>query len=827
MLSGEVRENREAGRRLLEQIGKKPVLFDGGMGSQLQARGMKPGELPEVMNVLHSDWVIDIQSEYLAAGSQCILTNTLGTNRFHMEGTGYSIREAIEAAIQNGREAIRRETLRCERAGIQKECFLIFDIGSLGVLMQPSGTLSFEEAYDAFREQIEIAKNLVDGVLIETVSDLYEMKSAILAVKETCDLPIFASMTFSGNEKTMMGATPETCVTFMESIGADVVGVNCSLGPKEMVPIVRRILNTATRPVIVQPNAGLPVYKENQTYYNVTVDEFSRFIREFVENGVAVVGGCCGTTPNYIRQTAELLRNVDVGTREIIQRTRITSGSECVTFGDSVKVCGERLNPTGKKKMKEALLSARYDEVLLEAIAQEQAGADILDVNVGLPGIDEPAVMVHIIKKLQEILSLPLQIDSSDPIALEKACRIYNGKPLINSVNGKEELMHQVFPIVKKYGGVILGLTLDEKGIPPKAEDRLAIARRIIKTAESYGIERKDVMIDCLVLTASAQQKEVSETLKALSMVKKELGVHTVLGLSNVSFGLPNRPLINKTFLAMALYAGLDMPIMNPLDPELMSIADAAMVLTNSDQDSIRYIERHASDATQTGSVSAPKTSRDKSESVVNENMGIRELVVTGMKGAIGASVKTALITRAPLEIISEELVPGLDEVGRLYESGKLFLPQLILSAETTKIAFSVLKEAFPSAETDSGKGPIVLATVECDIHDIGKNIVRVIMESYGFAVIDLGKDVPAEKVVEAFHIYRPKAIGLSALMTTTVASMKSTIDKLHEIPGICPILVGGAVVTQEVADEIGAEYYTKDALSCVELVQRILDSQN
>lgn len=826
MLSDEVRENTEAGRRLLEQIGKKPVLFDGGMGSQLQARGMKPGELPEVMNVLHPDWVIDIQSQYLAAGSQCILTNTLGSNRFHMEGTGYSIREVIEAAAQNGREAIRRERLRGEKEGITKECFLIFDIGSLGVLMQPSGTLSFEDAFEAFREQIEIAKDLADGILIETVSDLYEMKAAILAAKETCDLPIFASMTFSGNEKTMMGATPETCVTFMESIGADVIGVNCSLGPKEMVPIVRRILNTATRPVIVQPNAGLPVYKDNQTYYNVTVDEFSQYIREFVKNGVAVVGGCCGTTPEYIRSTGELLQDVDVGTRKITRRTRITSGSECVTLGDGVKICGERLNPTGKKKMKEALLAARYDEVLLEAIAQEQAGADILDVNVGLPGIDEPAVMVHIIGKIQEILSLPLQIDSSDPIALERACRIYNGKPLINSVNGKEELMHQIFPIVKKYGGVILGLTLDEKGIPPKAEDRLAIARRIVETAESYGIERKDVMIDCLVLTASAQQKEVSETLKALSMVKKELGVHTVLGLSNVSFGLPNRALINKTFLAMALYAGLDMPIMNPLDQELMSIADAAMVLTNSDQDSIRYIERHASDATPTGSPSIAKGSRDKSASITKENMSIRELLLTGMKGSISESVKAALSTRMPLDIISEELIPGLDEVGRLYESGKLFLPQLILSAETTKLAFSVLKEAFPSAESNSGKGPVVLATVEGDIHDIGKNIVRVIMESYGFAVIDLGKDVPAGKVVEAFHTYKPKAIGLSALMTTTVASMKTTIEKLHEIPGICPILVGGAVVTQEVADEIGAEYYTKDALSCVELVQRIIDGQ-
>ena len=843
MLSDKFVNRSEKARRLLSRIGEKPLLFDGGMGSQLQLRGMKPGELPEIINLTHPDWVVDIQSAYLAAGSDCILTNTLGTNRFHMEGTGYSIREAIEAAVRNGREAILREKQRCAAAGIEKECFLIFDTGSLGVLLKPSGTLAFEDAYEAFREQIEVAKDLVDGILIETVSDLYEMKAAVLAARETTDLPIFSSMTFAGNEKTLMGATPETAVAVLEAIGADVIGVNCSLGPKEMAPIVRRILAAATRPVIVQPNAGLPVYRDNQTFYNVTVDEFSEYIVEFVKEGAAVVGGCCGTTPEYIRKVKGLLTGVSVGHREVARKTRVTSGSQCVTFGERVMLCGERLNPTGKKKMKEALLGARYDEILLEAIAQEKAGADLLDVNVGLPGLDEPAVMMKVIEKVQEIISLPLQIDSSDPEALERACRIYNGKPLINSVNGKKEVMEAVFPIIKKYGGVVLGLTLDENGIPPLAEDRFAIAERIIRTAAEYGIDKSDVMIDCLVLTASAQQREVAQTLKAVAMVKERLGVHTALGLSNVSFGLPNRPLINKTFLAMAIYAGLDMPIMNPLDEELMSAVDAAAVLTYKDPDSMRYIERHAGDIPggSTGAGSRPGASvmftsgasRASGASTASgasgkasasaQDMSLQEMVISGLKDAIREKVQSELTSRDALAIIADDLIPGLDEVGRRYESGRLYLPQLILSAETTKAAFAVLKEAFPPKDTDQVKGPILLATVEGDIHDIGKNIVRVILESYGFAVIDLGKDVPPSRVVEAYHTHHPRMIGLSALMTTTVSSMKRTIDDLKTIPDVCPILVGGAVLTQDVADEIHADYYAADAKSAAEIAQRII----
>jgi 5-methyltetrahydrofolate--homocysteine methyltransferase len=837
MLSDEIVPHKSARERLLAKLGQVPLVFDGGMGSQLQARGLVPGELPEAYNITHSDIVIDIHREYLASGSSCILTNTFGSNRYRVEESPYTLDEIIGAAITNGRAAITLENERCRKEGIEKDCFLFLDMGPIGQLIEPMGSLSFDEAYLTFREQVLIAKNQVDAILIETVSDLYEMKAAVLAAKENSDLPVFATMTFETTGKTLMGTTPATMVAFLEGIGVDALGVNCSLGPKEIAPIVEEILSMARIPVIVQPNAGLPIYSSNSTTYNVTVEEFASYIRDFVQSGVSAVGGCCGTTPAYIKSAAAILSGVSVKRRHNTAFTRITSGSKCVTLGERVMVCGERLNPTGKKKLKEALLNQHYEEVLLEAIHQEQAGADVLDVNVGLPGIDEAAVMVKVIKSIQEIIVLPLQIDSSSPDVLEKACRIYNGKPLINSVNGKKDVMEAVFPIVKKYGGVILGLTLDENGIPPLAEDRLLIAGKIIETAESFGIDRSDVIIDCLVLTASAQQKEVAETLKALTLVKNELGVHTVLGCSNVSFGLPNRPLINKTFMAMALYAGLDLPIMNPLDKDLMSTVDAFEVLSYKDVDSSRYISRHAAD--RTGSAATVKNSsngalsgnassggisgRTEHETGRSDGeMTLKEMVVAGMKDLIAEKTKEQLLYFSSMQIINEELIPGLDDVGRKYESGQLFLPQLILSAETTKLAFSVLKETF-TAEGKQGKGPILLATVEGDIHDIGKNIVRVVLESYGFHVIDLGKDVPVEKVAEAFLTYKPQMIGLSALMTTTVHFMEKTIKRLKECEGICPILVGGAVLTSDVAREIGADYYAKDALESAELAQRLI----
>ncbi len=829
-----------AGRRLLDRIGTRPLILDGGMGSQLQARGLKAGEHSEVYNHTHAEWIVEIQAEYLAAGADCILTNTFGANRYLYAGSGYTLRESILQAIQNGRRAIEKEYERQRQGGEKKECFLLLDIGPLGQLLEPAGTLSFQDAYQAFREQIDIGKDLVDGVLIETISDIYEMKAAILAVKEACDLPIFASMTFADTGTTLMGNSPDIVVSFLEGIGANVLGVNCSLGPKEMAPIIHRVLSVARKPVIVQPNAGLPVYKNGITSYNVTVEEFGSYIREFVAAGANVVGGCCGTTPEYIRKIHDTLQDVPVGERDNPRRTVVTSASEYVVIGKGrTIICGERINPTGRKKLREAILGDRLDELVLEAILQEQAGADVLDVNVGVPGIDEPAVMEHLVRDIQEVVRLPLQIDSSDPEALERACRVYNGKPLINSVNGKREVMEAVFPIVKKYGGVVLGLTLDENGIPATAEERLAVAEKIVDTAESYGIDRSDIVIDCLVLTASAQQKEVRETLRTLTLVHEKLGVCTVLGCSNVSFGLPNRPLINKTFLAMALYAGLDLPIINPLDTELMATVDAFSVLSGQDEGSVRYIERHAGDtlpsatdrsAVRTGGTSertsdtSGRTSGN-SERISAEPVSLRDMVIAGLKHKIADATREELLRSDAMTIISESLIPGLDEVGKRYENGQLFLPQLIQSAETTKAAFAVLKSHFSShSDTEAGKDPILLATVRGDIHDIGKNIVRVVMESYGFSIIDLGKDVPPEDIVNAYRKHRPKLVGLSALMTTTVPAMKTTIEMLHHEDPRCLVMVGGAVLTPEVADDIHADYYARDAKEAVAIAKGIID---
>lgn len=819
MLSDKVTGNKNL---LLSSIGETPLILDGAMGSQLQARGLKPGELPEDMNILHPEWIVDIHREYLAAGASAILTNTLGMNEGYTERSRYTIPETIAAAVRNGRQAIALEEERCAREGITKNCFLLYDIGPLGRLLEPTGTLSFEDAYAEFKTQVDLIRDSVDGVIIETIADLYEMKAAVLAVKENSDLPVFAAMTFTDKGTTLMGASPETMVTFLEGIGVDALGINCSLGPKEMAPIVKRILDIAVKPVIIEPNAGLPVYSAGKTTYNVTPQEFGVYIRDFVRAGAAIVGGCCGTTPEYIRIASEKLAGEKVGSRNIRRSTRITSGSMCVKIGDKVTVCGERLNPTGKKKLKDALLNERYNEVVMEAISQEQAGADVLDVNVGIPGIDEASVMVQVVKKVQELVRLPLQIDSSDPYVLDKACRIYNGTPLINSVNGKREVMEAVFPIAKKYGGVVLCLTIDENGIPLLAEERLTIAKKIVSTAESYGIDRSDLIVDCLVLTASAQQREVIETLKALTLVREQLGVRTVLGCSNVSFGLPNRPLINRTFLAMALYAGLDLPIINPLDKELMSTVDAYEVLSYKDPDSEDYIAAHASD--QTAAAPAGNSGRpDPSLLPTAQAKTLKDMVTSGMKNGIAEETAKMLLTTPALDIINRYLIPGLDEVGKKYESGQLFLPQLIQSAETTKAAFAVLKESIAASGEGGGKGPVLLATVEGDVHDIGKNIVKVVMESYGFQVIDLGKDVPAEKVAEAYLRFRPKLIGLSALMTTTVASMARTIDRLKEIDGMCPILVGGAVLTTDAAAEIRADYYARDALAAVETAQAVI----
>lgn len=784
---------------LRDRIGKDLLIFDGAMGTQLQNAGLKAGDIPEELSIEQPELLRGIHKKYLDAGAHFITTNTFGCNRLKMADAKYPAQEMLLSAVKNARQA------RAE-AGREEDAYVVLDIGPIGQLLEPMGTLTFDEAYDIILEQIIPVKDQVDAVLFETMSDLYEVKAGVLAVKEHTDLPVFVTMTFEQNGRTLSGNDPETFVNVAEGLGADVVGVNCSLGPEELKPIIQEILETASVPVMLQPNAGLPCLEHGETHYHVTPEEYVEAMKDYMEQGAAIVGGCCGTTPEFIEKLSKAAPET-VAERKVLKKTRVSSQTQTVTFGNRVIVCGERLNPTGKKKMKQALIEERYDELVVEAVRQEEAGAQVLDVNVGLPGIDEPETMKRVIRLLQEVITLPLQIDSSNAEAIEKACRYYNGKPLINSVNGKDEVMEAVFPIVRKYGGVVIGLTLDE-GIPLKAEERFEIAKKIIKKAEQYGIGKEDIIIDCLTLTASAQQKEVRETLRAMKMVK-ELGVHTVLGVSNVSFGLPNRPLLNRTFLTLAMEAGLDLPIINPLDTELMGTIDAFHVLFYKDVDSQNYIKNQSKETA--------------SPSRVQEStFTLRDIIIHGLKDEVKQATGEELSKREPLEVINQVIIPALNEVGKDYETGKIFLPQLIQSAETTKKAFEVVKESFASNDGEE-KGPILMATVEGDIHDIGKNIVKVVMESYGYRVIDLGKDVKVEKVVEAWKKYKPKAIGLSALMTTTVVSMERTIQALKKEGCNAPIWVGGAVLTEDIAKNIGADYYAEDAMASVTLLEKVL----
>ena len=780
---------------LQKRLNKEVLVFDGGFGSQLQARGMKAGEIPEYYNIDHPDIIIDIHKQYLKAGADFITTNTFGANPLKLEQHQYSYQEVILKAVENAKKA---------RDSIDRECYIAFDIGPIGKLMEPMGTLSFDDVYQSVQQMIELVKDDVDVILLETMTDIYEIKASVLAIKETCDLPIFVTMTFEANHRSLSGCDPLTMVNVLEGLKVDALGMNCSLGPKEMSPIILSLLESTSLPIIVQPNAGLPVLIDGKTTYQMDAQQFVEQAIPLVEKGIAIIGGCCGTNPDFIRLLKENVPE-NVTPRTIERKTRVSSGTTTVEFGHHVVVCGERLNPTGKKKLKVALKEERYDELIVEGIKQEQAGAHVLDVNVGLPGIDEVKVMKHVIKLLQEVIQLPLQIDSSNTQAIEQACRYYNGKPLINSVNGKDETMEAIFPVVQKYGGVVIGLTLDENGIPLTAKERFEIAKKIINKAKEYHIPKEDIIIDCLVLTASAQQKEVMETVKAVSMVKT-LGVHTVLGVSNVSFGLPNRPLLNKTFLAMALSAGLDLPIINPLDQELMNTIDAFNVLYNYDQDASTYIA-HQSQV----QVVTQKTS----------SFSLEDVVMHGMKDEAKKATEDLLKEKDGLTIINEILIPALDKIGKDYETGQIFLPQLIQSAEASKIAFEQIKQTFTS--TDTTKGPVLIATVHGDIHDIGKNIVKVVCESYGFQMIDLGKDVSKETILEAYYQYQPKAIGLSALMTTTVASMEETIALLKQVDNMCPILVGGAVLTQDIADDIHADYYAKDAMASVYILNKII----
>lgn len=776
------------------------LLFDGGMGTMLQAYGLKGGELPERLNIKNPDMILKIHKEYIAAGADIITTNTFGANRYKLKDSGLSSDEVIKCAVKIAREA----------AG---DKLVAHDIGPIGQLMEPYGTLSFRDAYDVFKEQVAAGTAAgADLILIETMSDIYEAKAAILAAKENSNLPVICTMTFQEDGRTLTGTDPMTMVNIISHLGVDALGINCSLGPVEIIPLLEKVLEYSAVPVIVQPNAGLPTLVDGKTFYQISPEIFGRYMSDMAKMGAAILGGCCGTTPLHIKEVKKAILGLKPVKHEVKKLTAVSSASATVILGEEAKIIGERINPTGKKRLKEALINADMDYLLREAVVQRDAGAHILDVNVGLPEIDEKAMMIKAVCELQSIVNLPLQIDSTRPDVIEAAARICSGRPIINSVNGEEKSMDAIFPIAKKYGCLVVALTLDENGIPEKAEDRMEIARRIVRKAEEYGIAGEDIIVDCLVLTASAQQKEVQETIKAVALVKKKLGLKTTLGVSNVSFGLPDRQLLNRTFLAMALTAGLDAPILNPMAEAMVNTIKAYNVLWNKDKEAREYI-RSCSSADNKPAVNEKE-----------ENYDLKKIVIDGMKEEAAPMVRQLLAELGGMEIVDRCLIPALDVVGRKYESGEIFLPQLIQAAETVKRAFEAIKENMfqkSGKALEAYKGKIVIATVKGDIHDIGKNIVKILLENYGFQVYDLGKDVQIERIVEKVKEEKADLVGLSALMTTTVKNMEDTIIALRQHCPDSKVMVGGAVLNEDYAKMIDADFYAKDAREAVKIARK------
>nr|WP_307991199.1 homocysteine S-methyltransferase family protein [uncultured Niameybacter sp.] len=772
------------------------------MGTVLQSKGLKLGEIPELFNFTHEELIEKVHSEYLEAGADCITTNTFGANRYKMIDTPYSVEEVITQAVDIAKRAV-------SKIGKGK---VVLDIGSTGKLIEPVGDITFEEAYEVFKEQVVAGEKAgADIILFETFTDLYELKAGILAAKENTSLPIFCTMTFEGTGRTFFGTSLEAMVLTLEALGVDALGINCSLGPKELVPLVEKVVSLASIPVLIQPNAGLPTMKDGKAIYNITEEEFAHYMAYFAELGVSILGGCCGTNPSYIKKVVDKVRDIPVKKITSKKMHGICSSQTVVDFND-IRIIGERLNPTGKKLLQQALREDNMDYVLRLALEQKEEGADLLDVNMGLPDIDEVEMLKKAVKQIQGIVDLPLQIDSSNVDALEAAVRIYNGKPLINSVNGKRESLDAILPIAKKYGAAVLGLTLDEKGIPNTAEERLEVARRIVEAAREYGISKEDIFIDCLVVTASAQQDLVFETLRAVKLVKDILGVKTVLGVSNVSFGLPQRPALNQAMLTMALMQGLDAPILNPKNKEMIQAILAYRVLVGKDKESKDYIKYFSSNK------------EDSKEVMQDTNYSLEETIIKGLKDEAGKITRNYLKSNEPLEIVEKFIVPALNKVGEDYEKQVLYLPQLIKSAEAAQSSFEVLKvEMLKQGETTNAGPKVVLATVHGDIHDIGKNIVKVIMQNYGFTIIDLGKDVSTDEVLKAVEKYEVKLVGLSALMTTTVTSMKETIEALKTHYPECKVVVGGAVLTQDLADFVGADFYAKDAMETVRIGEEVL----
>ena len=802
-------------RAVLE--GRRHLLFDGGMGTMLQAAGLEAGALPELLNLSEPDAITAVHAAYVAAGSEVVTTNTFGANA-HKLGDAATVEEIFDAAV------------RCARASGAR--YVAGDIGPLGALMRPMGTLSFDEAYDLFAQQVRAAATAgVDLFVIETMTDLAEIRAAVLAAKENSDLPIFATMTFEEDGRTFLGTSPEVAAITLDALGADVVGINCSLGPAELRPLAARMLAVTEKPVMVQANAGLPHVEDGRTVYDIDPTAYAAAVRGMVDDGVGIIGGCCGTNPNYIRLLADIVRDRTPQQRSMEPAFTVTSAQRAVVLPCSeqrIAVIGERINPTGKKRLQAALRAGDLDYVVGQGISQQEQGADILDVNVGMPELDEVVLLPRVCEQLQASTVLPLQIDSTDPAAIEAAVRRYAGRAIINSVNGKRESLDTILPIAAHYGANVIGLTLDEDGIPETAEARVAIARRIVNEAARYGIGPERILIDCLVMTASTNQQQALGILRAVSACRERLGVKCALGVSNISFGLPARELMNATFLAAAFGAGLDAPIMNPGSARYMDVVRSFRVLNAEDEGSAAYIERYAGwgDPYKVpiagGDAAAAGTATGGGAPALDEGGDpIRRLILSGRKGEMKAATEQLLATTDPLELINSRFIPALDEVGVLFDQGTYFLPQLMASAEAARVGFDTIRAHMPAGSI-AGKGPICLATVKGDIHDIGKNIVKMLLDNYGYTVFDLGRDVDPQEILDTVRARGVRLVGLSALMTTTVKSMEETIALLHAQAPDVKVLVGGAVLTPEYAAQIGADFYAKDAAEAARIAEEV-----
>ncbi len=816
----------ETRKKLLERLGKEWLFCDGGTGTFLQAHGLQGGELPEEWNVTHPEVILELHESYLRAGADIFNTNTFGLNSLKFPGR-------VDELMQAGVELAKKARVNTGR----EDAYIAIDIGPTGKLLEPMGDLSFDRAVELFAEAM-IAGEKAGGdlILIETMSDSYEAKAAVLAAKENTSLPVIVTTIYDEKGKLLTGGTVDSTVAMLEGLGVDALGLNCGLGPDLMIPMVERLVERASVPIVVNPNAGLPRTENGRTVFDVGPEEFASVMVEIAKMGVQVLGGCCGTTPEHIRKTAELVNRIPFRENTEKSWTVVSSYSQAVTCGRKPILIGERINPTGKKRFKEALRENDMDYILSQGLEQEDAGADILDVNVGLPEIDEPAMMRAVVTKLQGVTGLPLQLDTTDPDALEQGLRYYNGKAMINSVNGKEEVIRMVMPLVKKYGGVLVGLALDEDGIPETAEGRIRVTEKIYRAADEYGIPRKDIVIDGLCMTVSSDSSSALATLETIRRVRDEYNGHSILGVSNISFGLPQRPLITSYFLTMAMQMGLNFAIVNPNNEHMMAAYRSFLALSDLDPQCMGYIESYANAApsapTSGGAGSTPKGGAGgagaSDKAAAGDSAGgsspLGFAVERGMAGPAAEAMKEAIAGGAdPLAVINAELIPALDKVGKGFEKGSVFLPQLLMSADAAKAAFEIVKQSMAGKPREL-KGKVIIATVKGDIHDIGKNIVKVMLENYGYDVIDLGKDVPPEVIVDRAIQDDVRLVGLSALMTTTVVSMEETIKLLREKKPDTKVVVGGAVMTQEYADKIGADCYAKDAMATVRYADEVFD---